>query len=297
MKDHSISRNMMIILAVMLFIAVIFMLYSLVSLFQKYDETDNEASVSDTPINTESFSYEIIITTDEIRAVVEAANINIKDIDTDINDDGTVCFSWTDTDISSTEGFNELPSLLQYVIQKLPYAKLNCTMTFIYLGVNEIETVITDAVIAGFTVDPSHLLYIASGVTDALEQKILSVENFACEALSVSEKGVELKGHLEDITATYYFTNTTDLVLTVKFLRNLEILDSFNNVREGDTITFYCEITDDVITCKCWYLNTVIARVDLDPDVYIDGWTYDIVSYENSYGLSYTLLPAEAEQQ
>ncbi|MFA7673778.1 MAG: hypothetical protein WCY62_07995 [Clostridia bacterium] len=296
MKDHSIARKLLIIFTVMLSGAAVLMLYALVSLFQKYDVTDNETYISDTPVNTETFSYETLITVNEICTAVEAADINIKDIDTDINDDGTICFSWTDTDISSTEGFNELPSLLQYVIKKLPYAKLSCTMTFIYLGVNEIETIITDAVIAGFTIDPSHLLYIASDVTDALEQKILSVENFVCEAISVSEKGVELKGHL-DITATYNFTNTTDLVLTVKFLRNLEVLDSFNNVRKGDTITFDCEITDNVITCKCWYLNTVITRVDLDPDVYIDGWTYDIVSYENSYGLSYTLLPAEAEQQ
>ena len=296
MKDHSIARKLLIIFTVMLSGAAVLMLYALVSLFQKYDVTDNETYISDTPVNTETFSYETLITVNEICTAVEAADINIKDIDTDINDDGTICFSWTDTDISSTEGFNELPSLLQYVIKKLPYAKLSCTMTFIYLGVNEIETIITDAVIAGFTIDPSHLLYIASDVTDALEQKILSVENFVCEAISVSEKGVELKGHL-DITATYNFTNTTDLVLTVKFLRNLEVLDSFNNVRKGDTITFDCEITDNVITCKCWYLNTVITRVDLDPDVYIDGWTYDIVSYENSYGLSYTLLPSEAEQQ
>ena len=297
MKNQSIARKMIIILAVMLFIASIFMLYSLVSLLQKYDEADKEASVSDTSINTETFSYETFLTVEEICTAVKAANVNIKDMDADINEDGTIRFSWTESDLEVTEGYNGLPSLLQYMIRKLPYAKLSCTMTFIYFGENEIETIITDAVIAGFTVDPSHLSYIASDVSDALEQKILSVENFACESLSVSEKGVELKGHIEDVSATYYFTNTTDMVLTVKFIRNMEVLDTFNNVRPNSTITFDCEITEDVITCKCWYINTVIARVDLDPDVYIDGWSYDIAGYENSYGLSYMLLPSEAEQQ
>jgi hypothetical protein len=197
-------------------------------------------------------------------------------------------FSWKESAFTTNEGYG-------WLLSYLPYAKLYCTVSLRHAGNNKIEAVITDASVAGFTADPSQFSYFSSYIADAVRQKIHSVENFTCEALSMSEEGIKLSGHLEDTDVSYNFTNTTDMVLTIKFLRNLEVLDTFNNVRPGSTITFNCELTEDVITCKCWHINAVVARTDLDPDIYMDGSSYDIVSYENSYGLSYTFEPAEEE--
>lgn len=106
---------------------------------------------------------------------------------------------------------------------------------------------------------------------------------------------VTLTGCFEKETATYYITNTTDEVFIYKLVKDLKILQTWVDVKPGDTIEMHVEITNKENTLKIFQAAKVRGRIHLKPeDGYVDGGYYNVVTHETpgATEINFILVPA-----
>ncbi|MFA5341829.1 MAG: hypothetical protein WC332_08635 [Clostridia bacterium] len=95
-------------------------------------------------------------------------------------------------------------------------------------------------------------------------------------------------------TATYYITNTTPNTLTVKWIRDVKILQQWNELKEGEVLEFKVDIKKEPNIFSMFYGGTKVGREVVSPETgYVDGGKYYIVIFRtpNSSKDEYKLVP------
>jgi hypothetical protein len=96
-------------------------------------------------------------------------------------------------------------------------------------------------------------------------------------------------------TATYYITNTTQNTLTVKWIRNVKILQQWNEFEAGEVLEFKVDIDKKHPNVfSIFYGGTKVGRVELTPENgYVDGGKYYVIIFRtpNSSKDEYKLVP------
>ena len=95
----------------------------------------------------------------------------------------------------------------------------------------------------------------------------------------VAGLSLALAGCGDNETATYYLTNTTDRTFTVTLVKDVKKLQEWKEVKPGDVVEMNVEITSKVNVFKVFYSGMQSGRVELDPEIYVDGGRYYIVLY------------------
>jgi hypothetical protein len=107
---------------------------------------------------------------------------------------------------------------------------------------------------------------------------------------------VSLTGCKEPETVTYYITNTTDVNITMKLLKDIKVAEEYGSVAPGQTITVTCTLTNQENVWKGLVAGAVKGRQVLDPAIFVDGGYYNVVPYRtgDTTGDNYELVPADA---
>ncbi|MFA7672828.1 MAG: hypothetical protein WCY62_03130 [Clostridia bacterium] len=124
-------------------------------------------------------------------------------------------------------------------------------------------------------------------------KKIISMILIAVVAIGLC---VSLVGCKEPETVTYHITNTTDMAMIMKLLKDIKVVEDYGKVEPGETITITCTLTKEDNVWKALVAAAVRGREVLDPAVYTDGGYYDVVPYQtgSSSSLNYKLVPGVA---